>query len=108
MGRDGLPHYYPIYDVVPFFDGLCLCLPEVRAGFGAAHRVASDRHYVMLLVLLCLWKLWNCELTAKSWLNFFVMKKNIAATNWLLTDLLTDWENLGVSTQKHEGEKIGC
>ena len=61
-GMDGLPHYHPIYGVVPFFDGLGLYLPEVRAGFGAAHRVASDRHYVMLLVLLCLWKLWNCEL----------------------------------------------
>jgi hypothetical protein len=36
-------------------------------------------------------------------MQFFVMKKNIAAMNWLLTDLLTDWENLGVSTQKHEG-----
>jgi hypothetical protein len=47
---------------VAFFDGLGLCLPEVGAGFGAAHRVASDRHCVMLLVLLCLWLLWNCEL----------------------------------------------
>ena len=28
--------------------------------------------------------------------------------NWLLTDLLTDWENLGVSTQKVRGEKLGC
>ena len=62
MGRYGLPHHHPIYGVVPFFDGLCLYLPEVRAGFGAVHRVASDRHDVMLLVLLCLWLLWNCEL----------------------------------------------